>query len=87
MAAASAPPSATPASSGRSGSSGYSADGSVVTVNAASPQVMLSPSGSSAMSTGSPGRLRVISAKSLPGTKATPGSETSARTRIRAETS
>jgi hypothetical protein len=56
-------------------------------VNAASPQIMLTPSGSSANDTGSPGRLLVISTRSLPGTSTAPGSATSAATRIRADTS
>jgi hypothetical protein len=88
-AVASAPPSTVPASRGSSGSLGYSPMGSVTRLKDAGPQVSTTSSASSASptSTGSPGRLRVISASRRPGMRAVPGSATSAGTRILADTS
>ena len=86
-AAARSPPSTVPAVRDSTGRSGYSSTGRVTSVNEALPQVRLTPSGSSANSTGRLGRLRVISASSRPGTSTVPGSATSAPTSARAETS
>ncbi len=87
IAVASAPPSTVPASRGSSGSLGYSLTGSVTRVNEAGPQVRVTSSAPWSTSTGSGGRLRVISASRRPGTSAVPGSDTSASTRILADTS
>ncbi len=86
IAVASAAPSTVPASRGSSGSRGYSPSGSVTRLNDAAPQVRVTSSASST-SMGCPGRLRVISASSRPGTSTVPGSATSASIRIRADTS
>ena len=86
IAVANTPPSTVPASRGSSGSRGYSPRGSVTRLKDAGPQVKVTSSLSST-STGCPGRLRVISASSRPGTRAVPGSVTSASMLIRADTS
>ena len=87
IAVASAPPSTVPASRGSSGSRGYSLTGRVTRVNDAGPQVTMTSSFSWSSSTGSEGRLLVISASSRPGTSAVPSSATSASTPILADTS
>src|ERR1019366_7228572 len=84
---ASTPPSTIPAARGGSGSAGYSSAGSATSVNSALPQVRLTMSATDENSAGAWGRLRVISASSLPGTSTVPGSATSASTAMRAETS
>ena len=86
-AAARSPPSTVPASGGAGGSSGYSAVGSETSANSALPQLSVTSSPSERNSAGCPGRLRVISASSRPGTSAEPGSSISAGSRVVAESS
>ena len=86
-ATASAPPSTVPAAAGSSGSFGYSSCGSNTSPNSALPHVSSTMSASDVTSTSAGGRLRAISASSRPGTRAVPGSPTSAATATRAETS
>src|SRR5215472_8996061 len=84
---ASTPPSTAPTGGGVSGSAGYSSIGRQTRPNSALPQTRLSTSASSENSTGLPGKLLVISARSRPGTSAVPGSMISASTVQRADTS
>ena len=86
-AAARSPPSTVPASGGAGGSSGYSAVGRETSANSALPQLRVTSSPSERNSAGCPGRLRVISASSRPGTSAVPGSAISAGNRVVAESS
>ena len=63
-----------PVVSGMSGSVGYSSAGSSIRVNVALPHLTVVLDPSVARSTGLAGRLRTISASSLPETSTVPGS-------------
>src|SRR5215469_7340595 len=83
----SAPPSTVPTVLGSSGSFGYSSRASETRANSALPQVSMIMSAADVTSTMAGGRLLVISASSLPGTSAMPGSPTSAGITTLADTS
>lgn len=66
---------------------GYSSAGICSRAKRELPQVTWTLAPSVVMSTGLPGRLREMSASRRPSTRTVPGSETSAATVMRAETS
>ena len=76
-----------PLAVGIEGSVGYSSTGRVWRVNRADPHVSVTRAPSMVISTGLAGRLRQMSARSRPLTRALPSSETSAASVARAEVS
>lgn len=86
-AVANAPPPTAPTFGGIGGITGKSSSGIVIRPNSVLPQVSTASEPLLTISTGRAGRLRVISARTLPGISTRPGSATSASTSARADTS
>ncbi|GAA3120282.1 hypothetical protein GCM10020001_045590 [Nonomuraea salmonea] len=84
---ANTPPPMAPMAGGMAGRAGKSSTGMVMRPNSALPQVSTASAPSVTSSTSSAGRLRLISASSLPGMSTRPSSDTSASIAARAETS